>query len=412
MRAVAGVNLQLPGQAAEHISEAGAASQSQTEKTGLQKSGKKTLFAELFALGTAMTGTAGGGTADAEAACEAGDPEEKDGSLDVSAVGMLVAQLLTVPAAGAESVPAAGSPGELTAAAAVSQLEQAAVTAPRDAGEQTEEMDAQSAAAPVVLQDTAEPVELSNAVVFGTIPETIPSPAQDGRFRPEQTVPQNEGQMETTLQQGNVTEKIVNALRSMGGDDDAGQSSETLLSEEKPHVSGDPKPEFVASGTLPADVPAKADGLTEKSRAVEKALDRFLNDFRGAEADGSEIKLVLEPESLGELTILVSRTENGISAKIKSEDREVCAAISAHLQKLIQAMESKGVMVENLDVVYGQTEQNAGFAQNSFRGGEESAPGGASGQKEKTEDLNDADFLTLRQMPVGAESSATVEYRV
>ncbi|UOO37326.1 flagellar hook-length control protein FliK [Oscillospiraceae bacterium CM] len=115
--------------------------------------------------------------------------------------------------------------------------------------------------------------------------------------------------------------------------------------------------------------------------AIENAFDRFVDDVRSIRGSAQEIKIVLEPESLGILTISVLRTENGVSAKIKSENKEVAGAISGHLHKLVAAMQTKGITVDNIDVVYSKndgpasfTEQGSSqqsFTQQRFTGGRE-----------------------------------------
>lgn len=107
----------------------------------------------------------------------------------------------------------------------------------------------------------------------------------------------------------------------------------------------------------------------EATAAVEKAFQTFADDVKGLEAGVSEIKIVLEPESLGTMIITVMRTENGISAKIKANDKQVCQAISDQIHKLISSLEARGIQVEDVDVSYSQTEQNTGFDQQGFTGG-------------------------------------------
>jgi flagellar basal-body rod modification protein FlgD len=79
----------------------------------------------------------------------------------------------------------------------------------------------------------------------------------------------------------------------------------------------------------------------EKTTAVEKALSSFADDLRNIRGGSQEIQIVLEPESLGVLTISVIKTESGISAKIKSEDKEVAAIISSRSISLLPPWRAK-----------------------------------------------------------------------
>ena len=143
------------------------------------------------------------------------------------------------------------------------------------------------------------------------------------------------------------------------------------------------------SGAASAAAGTAAGGETaaEKAAAVEKALNRFGDDLRSLRGGTHEIKIVLEPESLGVLTITVSKTEMGISAKIKAEDKEVVAAITDQLHKLISSMESKGIRLDDVDVVQSQPDMNAGFEQRqSPQNGNPSPRGRASPSGDSNQD--------------------------
>jgi hypothetical protein len=151
----------------------------------------------------------------------------------------------------------------------------------------------------------------------------------------------------------------------------------------------------------------------DRSAAVEKALNRFAEDLRSLRGGAHELKIVLEPESLGVLTISVTKTETGISAKIKSEDKAVAAAISDHLQKLISTIESKGIRVDDVDVAYSQTDQSTGFGQRDFsRGGEESQNSRYMPSFAKNQET-DASVDFWQEYAGGVRSGdTTVDYRV
>jgi flagellar hook-length control protein FliK len=172
--------------------------------------------------------------------------------------------------------------------------------------------------------------------------------------------------------------------------------------------------EQALSGTTFKDGTAPDISAAEKTAAVEKALNRFAEDLRSFRGGAQELKIVLEPESLGVLTISVTKTETGISAKIKSEDRDVVAAISDHLQKLISTIESRGIRLDDVDVVYSQAEQSGGFGQHGFsRGGDETPNnryGPAFGRNQEP-DTPEGDFWQ-GFYDDGGGGDTTVDYRV
>lgn len=79
---------------------------------------------------------------------------------------------------------------------------------------------------------------------------------------------------------------------------------------------------------------------------------RFADDLREMRTGVREIRITLEPESLGELTISVRKTEDGLSARIFSPDRQVCSAVAEQLPLLQSAIEQSGLTMRELEIVY------------------------------------------------------------
>jgi flagellar hook-length control protein FliK len=165
--------------------------------------------------------------------------------------------------------------------------------------------------------------------------------------------------------------------------------------------------EIATAGTTAAEAAA-----AETAAAVEKALNRFSEDLRSLRGGTHEIRIVLEPESLGVLTISVVKTETGVSAKIKSEDKEVVAAISNQLQKLFSTMESKGIHLDDVDVVHSQAEGGGNGSQHSAAQdgapprGRSASPGRDQGGEAQDDDM----FKGYYGGMTGSES--TVDYTV
>ena len=86
-------------------------------------------------------------------------------------------------------------------------------------------------------------------------------------------------------------------------------------------------------------------------------MEQFENDFRGMERDPSSIQIQLEPKELGSITITLASGASGVAAKIQTDNAQAASLISGQVERMIQAMEAKGVRVENVDVVYGQMSQ-------------------------------------------------------
>lgn len=151
---------------------------------------------------------------------------------------------------------------------------------------------------------------------------------------------------------------------------------------------------------------------TEKTAAVEKALNRFADDLRSIKSGAQEIKIVLEPESLGVLTISVVKTEDGISAKIRSEDKEVVAAISDQIHKLVSSMQNKGINVKEVDVAWSQTEQSMSFAQQGFSHSREEASNGYTAPRNKNAEAETSDTDFWQGYYGTASGDTAIDYRV
>lgn len=215
-----------------------------------------------------------------------------------------------------------------------------------------------------------------------------------------------------------VAEKTVHALSSMTGKGESDQSASAGSDgfQEKKINALQPERQEQLSTSFPIQTPEEKPGAeaAEKAEAVQKALDRFVQDYRGAETDGKELRIVLEPEHYGELSISVSRGEHGLMAKIRSGDREVCAAISDQLQKLVSALENKGIQVRDVDVVYSGMSQSADLTQ-SGAGGQRQFQSQSQNQASRSGKAEAAAAQGAEASPaepIGDGLSGIVEYRV
>ncbi|MPM03691.1 hypothetical protein SDC9_49958 [bioreactor metagenome] len=428
---VVGVNIPVSELSGKKFVETGYAASGQATKTGEQSNSEET--------GTRFLKCLTNGFSRLEKAQEAKtgteSPDEDDGSSDTTVISGLLTQLFIVQQpvntnGTEENLPEgqtaiavsllAGERGAVAAAAEHSAgKENGIITgflgmedSPEPIGGPQNDEGLESAGLLSQATGSAEFVSSSSNEI---IQKAVVSGEQNARGRQtSQTKEEDTDQKSSVISKGNVTENIIRAMKNESGEGKTGQPNEELLKDKEKPVSIYSAKENKTIGVL-----LTAGGSTEdmeniqKSQAVEKAINRFLNDFRGAETGKSEIQIVLEPESLGSLTISVSRTENGISAKIKSEDREMCAMISSQIEKLVHSMESKGVTVENVDVVFGGTEQNLSFA-NSFGGRQEQSAGYTAHSGGKMAAIESAGFFDQWQVPgsVGNETSATFEYRI
>lgn len=270
------------------------------------------------------------------------------------------------------------------------------------------ETSASSAASATVVSETS--VRDLAATVSAGKKTTISESSTDGITQDNESVVSSNSPAEK-MNPATTPADIAN------GDDAGGSKNEEssfagLLSKDKKKDSQTSAAENGGASQIVSSL--KSETAAEKTSAVERALNKFTDDLRSITGGNQEIQIVLEPESLGVLTISVIKTESGISAKIKAEDREVAAIISDHVQKLISSMESKGITVSDVDVVYSQTEQNTGgFTQQGFSQARDESSRGYTPQPERNAEEDTAN-PEVWQTLYGGENSGdmTVEYRV
>lgn len=424
MGAVVAVNLPPSGLEAGRPSEAGYVSVSQTAKDGdrQQTAEKGTLFTKFLAQKLERMKKESGTDSD-----QTDGMAEEDGAVcDAAVISGLMAQLFAMQPSGLENLPTEECLGDLTIISAAVHLtgEGSVVFQPEGELSETVVAGVHGAKDEPEGQTAPEGAESADAVsgLLQAGEQTVSISAasvgrQDGKsdaIRP--AADGDGGQEKEAISQKEITENIVKALKSSGGEnEETEQSFQELLSGEKTPPSEKKTEKTPADvGLFPESKFTGDVGNTEKVQAVEKAIDRFLSDFKGAAADNSEIQIVLEPKSLGTLTIAVSRTDSGVTAKIRSDDREICAAISDQLQKLISSMESKGISVQDVDVVFSGANQNPAFSQNNPSGGYYYQPQGETAQTGKgTEISGGTGLLDLpRDIPAGDGTSGLLEYRV
>lgn len=193
-------------------------------------------------------------------------------------------------------------------------------------------------------------------------------------------------------------------------DGDYGGADGQQAGEDKPSVELSAAPGMTAA--LAGKPEAAADTeAAEKAAAVDKAFLRLTDDVRGLQAGRHEISIELEPESLGSLIISVVKTERGISATIRAEDKELCALMTDRLQQLISSMETKGIGVQDVEVLHTPGERGMDFSGQAFSQQREQASGGRGAPRDHRQSRPSEPAPTL-VASAGDSEDATVEYHV
>lgn len=173
-------------------------------------------------------------------------------------------------------------------------------------------------------------------------------------------------------------------------------------------------PQF--SLTAAAHTPSRTQETSDMQAAVNRALDRFDQDFQAVSADSRNIEISLHPKELGTVSISLAAGAGGVTAKIQTSSAEAASLLSAQVQRMINSMEAKGVRVQNVEVVLTQTpQQNAGngggSAAQQYQDQTPRIYAAQGAAAEKSSALTDYERIT-QTCTLPMEDGQRVEYRV
>lgn len=262
------------------------------------------------------------------------------------AAGKTTAPAKAVPA---QTVPIEEAPAQTAVSADIPQIQSPAQAPAAAAAENAAQPAASAEAAPAAAAaDTRQTFRLQMKKTQ-TQASAAPEEETSGAQTETKTIPAAGAAEETSRQTADTA----------GGDKNGADSGEMAADGQKKttsaHAASDrPAVTFTAVSTARE---RQTEDLTELSAAVDRAMEQFENDFRGMERDPSSIQIQLEPKELGSITITLASGASGVAAKIQTDNAQAASLISGQVERMIQAMEAKGVRVENVDVVYGQMSQ-------------------------------------------------------
>jgi len=166
----------------------------------------------------------------------------------------------------------------------------------------------------------------------------------------------------------NLITRIAQAMLSQDtGDGSAEAEADLTPGENANQAESTPEelPVFTNTSSFTVNV---QEGLEGKAAAVEEIIDRFAQDFKGAESCPGELNITLSPEDLGELKISIRMSESGgVSAHITAQDKEICSLVSSQIGRLVETMQQRGITVETVDVTYNQTGNQQNSGQSSYQ---------------------------------------------
>lgn len=161
---------------------------------------------------------------------------------------------------------------------------------------------------------------------------------------------------------------------------------------------------FAAAAQERPAAPAAPEAALEVQPVREAFIGRIVEQVQSAvSADRSELFIQLRPEHLGGLSIALTMTDKGLTAKLATSSHEVQSMLNSEMASLQAALREKGVNVVQMEVVYDQMGNMAGrdFAQ-SGGGGRWSGQGQNGGR-------GNSAAATIDIMELAAEYSALLE---
>lgn len=100
--------------------------------------------------------------------------------------------------------------------------------------------------------------------------------------------------------------------------------------------------EYLASAAEPRFTQLTPDSLFD-------AMVERIVQLPGAEP---RMEISLKPDHLGKISVELTLTDNGLSAKIIANDEGVKNLLAAHINRLSETLAEKGIRVENVEVIY------------------------------------------------------------
>lgn len=127
---------------------------------------------------------------------------------------------------------------------------------------------------------------------------------------------------------------------------------------------------FSASGSTSA-TEAELTYIRETIPTAVQHLEELIEGFDGG---SKQVKIHLEPEHLGKLSIALSMGPDGLRAKIDTDNPQTQAVLSGEVAKLLQKLGESGVKVERMDILYaGDFQQDAQFTDSGAFAGQQFA---------------------------------------
>ena len=249
-----------------------------------------------------------------------------------------------------------------------------------------------------------------------TAPQTMPAePAVSGdairtvasadlkdfvsRISPEQA--SDEATPDTEEKSGGSEENSAASQQTVHVQQSSSDRTTTPLAQGKPHqekAAGD-ETAAVRPATIGTTHETHRNGTTEMpelpvlpkevARSIVDQVSRAIS-LKSSEK-GSEIRMTLKPESLGELVIKVSLDNGTVKAQIDVAQPQVKAALESHIVDLRSAIQSHGIEVKSIEI-FAQTNGAPGES-----GGQQQTRGRNQG-KRRWEDEEDEMLQSGRQM--------------
>lgn len=196
---------------------------------------------------------------------------------------------------------------------------------------------------PTAVERTPDESRDGNTAESTSVDNSATSPAVQNR----------QSASSVSIQQGPVNEMSVASIHEVS-DVSTPRVPTAVRPIDVPAVSSISSPTASATSTAPA----RSDIVREP--AVPMGIQDAVSAIQDATSGDSHIRVRLNPRELGNMLVDVSRTENGIVARLEVESAAARVAVLETLPDLQQSLARSGASVDRVEVVLTETRADSG----------------------------------------------------
>ncbi len=98
-----------------------------------------------------------------------------------------------------------------------------------------------------------------------------------------------------------------------------------------------------------------ADPVLDVKVNTQNVIDQIVQSAKMVKGDGtSQLEIQLRPEHLGKVTLLLTATEDGVTARIKAQSEQVRGMLTSGLTDLVASLKDMGINMKHIDITHSE----------------------------------------------------------